>query len=838
MISLSLASIVNGALRINEISDKGTSTVCDGNDWIELYNSGPDNVVLGDGYFLHDDKGINDENAFKLPPGTLVVGQYLLLCTKMRLSLSSGSDALVGIALDDPSSPNFGISGKDTITLVRQSSGVNAIISTVKLPNTQDDFDVTYAFNETTGEYAYTSTPTPGQPNILTPPMTTEEKNAEHIAKLKAQNDLGKEFFDMDERGFKVDGAMDDVMQLHVTMNDVEYDALMANKSFELYHTFESSRLTTVDGTEITSLNSPGKIRAKGQSTLFMAVCLGTPTSPFQLDFSAFDDTQTLFGTEKIYLRHHMGDMSFSRDYAYYRMLARFGLPHLRVRKVEFYINGERQGYYSLLEAADQEYVFARNFPKYDPNNFALYKIKSMSLECGAYPEKEMEKAKARLAGAEESTPPYSFQRGMHKPVIEELGLFAGEKCIYEFLDDIWEENYADTVLAYLRYNENCADMIMDEGLIDRDLGQKKWDKEMHEFIDNDFRADRKCTPECANSDFAEHADVDQLLKTFAFYAVSVIADSPLINGNNYYLAQSGEEANGGNGGWKILPYDFNAARTVFCHDKVCNTRMVHWSIVRPTCEALENNPIVGPLLTDPTLHAKYIEYVREFTDTVYGNETFIQELTDHQAAQDKYVRKDDWSFFGAFYSKELTTEASNWEEEIDRFPLLPTMKARAEDVRAQLAAIDAGTFPRGPHLGVNGDNEAWEYCPDWRAEEVNTTTCEQGCKYEGCDMPGWTVESYCDEEFGVCYHGDYDEQCRGLKDEEQYPGMEDTEDGRKTFCRFAQGIPVKAAECPAVGAVKTATPPALEATASKSFTLGTNLWISLALSLCALNFR
>eukprot|EP00797_Seminavis_robusta_P004995 Sro1328_g263180.3 (377) ;mRNA; r:11264-12394 len=345
--------------------------------------------------------------------------------------------------------------------------------------------------------------------------------------------------------------------------------------------------------------------------------------------------------------------------------------------------------------------------------------------------------------------------------------------------------------------------MLIGEGLIDRDLGTKDWDKQMKKFITNNFRGDHKCDEECANNDFAQNADVDNLLKTFAFYAVSVIADSPLINGNNFYLAQAGDEANGGPGGWKIVPYDFNAARVVFCNDNVCNPRLVHWSIARPTCESLENNPIAGPILSDPVLFNRYIDYVREFTNTVYANETFIAELEEHQAAQEKFVRKDFWSVFGAFYSLEKTTESANWEEEEDRYPLLPTMKARAEDVRAQLAAIDAGMFPRGPHgVGVNGDYEAWEPCPDWRSQQVNATMCEQSCKYYGCDMPGWTVQSHCDELTGTCYHGDYDEQCRGVHDGEQYPGMENTEDGRETFCRFAAGFPVKAAECPAPGEV------------------------------------
>lgn len=64
-------------------------------------------------------------------------------------------------------------------------------------------------------------------------------------------------------------------------------------------------------------------------------------------------------------------------------MLARFGLPHLRARKARFYINDELMGYYTLLEAPDQDYAFHRSFPDFDPENYALYKVKIYARDCG-----------------------------------------------------------------------------------------------------------------------------------------------------------------------------------------------------------------------------------------------------------------------------------------------------------------------------------------------------------------------------------------------------------------------------------------------------------------------
>ena len=68
--------------------------------------------------------------------------------------------------------------------------------------------------------------------------------------------------------------------------------------------------------------------------------------------------------------------------------------------------------------------------------------------------------------------------------------------------------------------------------------------------------------------------------------------------------------------------------------------------------------------------------------------------------------------------------------------------------------------------------------------------------------MAGWTVESFCDEGTGVCYHGNVNELCFGIPDGERYAGMQNEDDGRENFCRLAKGVPVKTSQCPAMGEV------------------------------------
>merc|ERR1712100_152471 len=104
-------------------------------------------------------------------------------------------------------------------------------------------------------------------------------------------------------------------------------------------------------------------MRPRGQSTLAFGTCFGVKAIPFLLDFDFHNQSQHLFGVKKAYLRHHFGDASYAREWTFHRMLARFGMPHLRCRTLRLYLNGEYYGVYTFMEAPDQEYVFARSFP-------------------------------------------------------------------------------------------------------------------------------------------------------------------------------------------------------------------------------------------------------------------------------------------------------------------------------------------------------------------------------------------------------------------------------------------------------------------------------------------
>jgi hypothetical protein len=125
---------------------------------------------------------------------------------------------------------------------------------------------------------------------------------------------------------------------------------------------------------------------------------------------------------------------------------------------------------------------------------------------------------------------------------------------------------WIDTVSAYKLHDSDCGVMLVAEGLVDRDLGGAGSDSAMSAFINRflsgpgpnphcEFNllgasAGCLCTDkDCTNlKDLADHVDVDNWLKNLAVYSVTGGQDSPLGNGNNYFLASTGDAK-----GWKMV---------------------------------------------------------------------------------------------------------------------------------------------------------------------------------------------------------------------------------------------------------------------------------------------
>ena len=492
---------------------------------------------------------------------------------------------------------------------------------------------------------------------------------------------------------------------------------------------------------------------------MVIPTCLGRKAFPWLIDVAGgADKTQRLFGMEKFYLRNHLFDRSHMRDWAMHRMLRMHRMPYLRTRIAKLYVNAVFVGTYSLMEAADQDYVFYRNFGQGDANSpssvppfapgHALYKIKTQSRYCGKYEQLGFWN---KLTGREDSVtnaqPPiytaptdpslYAFKRGEHRPKISVQGGDDWTKCLPEFYGMIIREE-RDVIAAWLKNGKDCGEMLLKNGLVDRDFGGSNTandnDGRMKSFF-NTYLANGAadgCGGACDSDDNAggniyaqlqstPKVNVDDLLKNFAVYAVTVGTDSPIAGGNNYFLASPGGDTEAERA-YRMVQYDHDnmaeGAGVGLCAPE-CKGRAVYWSIARPTCKALSDNPLVGPLLSgsgNAGNMQKYLQYVKDFNSNVYTNAELIAEMETHASAIASAVRAHATlqGLNSTPFDAELTASAGTWQS----FNLLAFMEARGEEVKKQLEALEAGTFPRG-----DASVPASESCQDWRVPP-----CPLGC--------------------------------------------------------------------------------------------------------------
>ena len=663
LLMVSLFDETFAAMRINEIADKGSDNTCEGEDWIELFNDSTDAVDL-EGYILHDDdypKEVGTELTFGA--GTsLSGGAYLVLCCNDN---------------DGINNPKFKVGKSDTVTLLDSSK--NVVSTSGKLPGLGEE-NVTYAFSDP-GEYVQTWTPTPGELNVIT---------SKPLKDLRAQNDEGSSFFSMDEKGLPVSG-FDAVVDLYAEVDAGDWAILRLNPYAETYIDVQTFKVkSSTIGEHI--LPSPGRMRTRGQSTLFYPVCMGSEAVPFKLDFASVNSSQTLYGVESAYLRTHLSDESKMKEWVVHRMLANFGLPHVRTRHVRFHVNDDLLGFYTFMEAVDQEYVSARSFGfnSFDQHNNALYKVKSLSLGCGNEEEYQKERVEgfpekctspdgmggfdccASYAWGEPKTcapgytvkeqpsrsdwgiencwytclsnsedevtsgGPYQFERGEHREKITPR--YQEDWCWAEFFGRIGKERLSVVQAFYeTGYDtaDDCGKFLLSQGLVDRDLGTNEWDSAMEKFINSHLSVKGACQNEqCSNKrQISDLIDVDNWLKNFAVYATIIEQDSPMGNGNNYFLA-----AHAGDGGtdtpkWKMIPYDHNNdvyAASTLCDAQCGNKDLTEWSVIRPTCKHLSENPLVGPLLLDENLHERYLVFVKQFVEETFSNSTFLEHMKLH----------------------------------------------------------------------------------------------------------------------------------------------------------------------------------------------------------------
>ena len=123
-------------LLLTEVSDKGSIGVCSGDDWIELYNPGPDPVDL-----VHV-QVCDGGTCSPLAAAELGANSYVVLCC--------GADF------------EFGIASEDVVT-VRTMDSASVEVSTTTVPVGGEDGRVARESESPTASFSWSYTPTPGQ---------------------------------------------------------------------------------------------------------------------------------------------------------------------------------------------------------------------------------------------------------------------------------------------------------------------------------------------------------------------------------------------------------------------------------------------------------------------------------------------------------------------------------------------------------------------------------------------------------------------------------------------------------------------------------------------------
>ena len=247
----------------------------------------------------------------------------------------------------------------------------------------------------------------------------------------------------------------------------------------------------------------------------------------------------------------------------------------------------------------------------------------------------------------ETSTGPYQFERGDHR---DEVTIERhGGKCKIDFERRISSERYSVAQSfcdAGFESVKDCGEFLLDKKLIDREIGNKDFDIPMKSFINSHLSVEGTCLDtQCSSKiQIRDQIDVDNWLKNFAVYAVFAEQDSPMGNSHNFFLAAAGDSIID-SPKWRIVPYDNiggHSTAGALC-DAVCGVKdLTDWSVIRP----LGTNPLVGPLLINPELHARYLSFVREFVENVYTNEMLWNEIAEHSKAIRPYTNNNYPDFY------------------------------------------------------------------------------------------------------------------------------------------------------------------------------------------------
>lgn len=151
-----------------------------------------------------------------------------------------------------------------------------------------------------------------------------------------------------------------------------------------------------------------------------------------------------------------------------------------------------------------------------------------------------------------------------------------------------------------------------------------------------------------------------------------------------------------------------------------------------------KDHVILGRVLNDEQSWDTYLKYVEEFVGVV---ESSITELRSYGHEIKEFIVDDmlaDGQTVKGYEKSELDLDYSDYNTQSK--PLLKTLSARIDEVKAQLDAIKNKELPRSGEYGEN------EKCPDWRDDDDSDYIA--GSTFDGdlCGIPDCEQAALCYE--------------------------------------------------------------------------------------------
>lgn len=302
-----------GALIISEIvADSEIDSFLDGNDWIELKNTGSSNINLNQ-FSLSD----SASEQFTLPNVTLQAGEYYVI--------AAASD-------DEPPATDyvpFKLGKEDSVTL--HSNG--EVMDSISWIKGDAKGGRSFGMFDNTTQKLY---PTPGSDNVP------------YILFSKEQ-----------------------IFKVSIEMTDANWQSLLDTAQEEVWHpadlVFNGAKLSNV-GFRTKGQSSLSMLAniPEGHAS--------EHRFGFKIDMNRYQE-QKFMGSKMLVLGSGFADPTMMRDVIAYQLFTDVGMPSPRASFVDLWVAGEHLGVFSLIEAIDGEFV-ERHFDDDQDNDLKgdLYK--------------------------------------------------------------------------------------------------------------------------------------------------------------------------------------------------------------------------------------------------------------------------------------------------------------------------------------------------------------------------------------------------------------------------------------------------------------------------------